>query len=190
MPVPPEALAGLLGPLQVPLACLLARTILPLLQSTVSRQLAEQLDPAAPSPAAEQTQAKPVCPPGQTGSVPVMGLKGAARLAAPTPPYPPTAPAEEVPPNLASAQTTNQPIRKEPKIKREGTRQQKGAGDQTPEPVSGGQVGAPNEGPANPNAELHQWLEVCARLLGPDLSAQDSPDGPGSPCFPQPVLRT
>jgi len=31
MPVPPELLAGLLGPLQVPVACTLARTILPLL---------------------------------------------------------------------------------------------------------------------------------------------------------------
>jgi len=85
MPVAPEALAGLLGPLQVPLACLLARTILPLLQATVSRELQQQLDPTASSPSTDQAQPKPGCPPSEKGAVPVAGPEGAARLAAPTP---------------------------------------------------------------------------------------------------------
>jgi len=61
MPVPPQLLAVLLGPLQVPLACTLARTILPLLHDAVAKELAQQLNPAAPpSPHTEQAPAHPL----------------------------------------------------------------------------------------------------------------------------------
>jgi len=175
MPVPNEALAGLLGPLQVPLACLLARTILPLLQATVSRELQQQLDPAAP-PSLDQAQPKPACPLSEGGAVPVAGFEGSARLPAPTPPCPPTAPA-------------GQPTRKEPPRKREATSKPRSAAGRAPEPVSGLAAGGPTEGPANPNAELQRWLEVCARLLGPDPFGGESLAFSGNDFAQQPLFQ-
>jgi hypothetical protein len=177
MPVPNEALAPLLGSLQVPLACTLVRTILPLMQSSIAGQLAQHLDPAAPAADTAQEQPKPPCPPSEAVAVPVAGLEGAARRAAPASPCPPAAPA-------------GQPTRKEPKVKREARGNPHGPAGRTPDSVPGPAAGSPREGPAHPNAELQRLLDVCARLLGVDPSVPGSQGVPGSPGSTPPVLQT
>jgi len=170
MPVPPETLAGLLGPLQVPLACNLARTVLPLLQDAVARQLAQQLAPTAPPPpGTDPAQPQAMCP-----------VVPEARPAS-------DAQTERTTPNPTPEQPSR-PGQAKPKGKPEGANHSKTVAGQAVERGAGLAAANPGEGPADPQAELTRWLQVCERFLSPPAlptvnRAADTSAFPQEPVF-------
>jgi hypothetical protein len=100
MPVSPDVLQNVQTPLQVPLACLLARTLLPLLQGDLSQTLAHHLQQPS-SPPAGSTQAPA---PTATAASPAPARPAAAPKPRPATREPAARPAtnEAAPPRGAS----------------------------------------------------------------------------------------
>jgi len=170
MPVPNEALQALLGPLQVPLACVLARTLLPLLQDTVSKQLAQQLDPAAPiQPGTDQAQQPQLPSPTESATS-----------------APRAAPVSASTPGPATVQPSPRPANGRPTVKPKADKQPGLVGNR----CAGVAAGGPNEAFPQAQTELNRWLEVCERLLFPDSSASEGPPGLAGACAPGPGLQT
>lgn len=157
LPVSNEALQSLLGPLQVPLACLQVRTVLPLVQDSVAQQLAQHLQPPPPPPTSTQAPPQPVA------SVPLDRSPAVAAQSAKPAPHPEPAPQTPLPKRQAPTANQNG-------ASKEHDTQRRAA------PPAGAAVGVPTAATAADQAEIPPWLALCARILRPDLSARDSPD--------------
>ena len=155
-PVSNQALLQLLGPLQVPLACLLARTLLPLLQQTSRQHLAQQLQPETPQPT-------------EPNRLPAQPLDTSVPEAKPTASNRRTTAHCRAPAEHATTTTTrNQAAGSERSDRLQP------AGPQSPVPHCSRETRRGNGRAAE--AELHRWLEVCQRcLFRGEPAAGDSP---------------
>jgi len=158
MPVLQPMLMDLMGPLQVPLANIIARIMVPLCQASFGKQMAEQIDPTlavppVPNPAQPQASAS-AAPQGK--SVPT------APVGQPAPRPESAPPSARVASNGAKAQARKEKHQKE------------SAGPAAKGPVRPAANEA-KENHAGNQAELLQLLATFQQLLGPAQPARDNP---------------
>jgi len=158
MPVLQPMLMALMGPLQVPLANIIARIMVPLCQASFGKQMAEQIDPslaAAPAPSPAQPQAPAPAAP-QARPAP------AAAVEEPQASSGNGKPAAATAPNGSRAKAGKAQRDQEQDGQAAASRARTAAG-------------APTGDPGDPQAELQRMLELVQQLLGPDAAAGPDP---------------
>jgi len=173
MPIAGQTLLGMLSPLQVPIACMIARVMLPLLQGQLGQHLAQQLDPSLatpPVPGQPQAQtAAPAAPPASPAPA------ASAEQATPRPGTAP--PAEGV-----ASDGVQAPPRKE-------KREKKRTGQVTGEPVRPA-AAEPNGQTGAAQPDLNQLLALCQQLLGPAPPAGEETSDQEFDRYVQSLLQT
>jgi hypothetical protein len=158
MPVQPETLQSLQTPLQVPLACVLARTLLPLLQGDLSQTLAQQLQPSAPP----------------SGTTPPLAP-------APASPSPDAAPASRSEPRQPAPRPAKKDAASPGSARQEAPRTPSASREPLP-------PGSDTTAPGANQEELEWLLGIYQSYLDPDRPSPESPPVQAASWPPQPVF--
>jgi len=153
MPVATEDVRGLLGHLQAPQACVLARVLLPLVQQNLARELAQGLDPKPAPSSPEPARTEPRAAAQEEANA----VKGGP-VEQPT-----SIPAAPPPVGRANSQDKTR--------QQDGSKPSRGAARRTTESCSPKTPGGETAEPKDPKGELNRWLQ----WLDPSVFLDSSP---------------